>query len=82
MTLEKAIKEKNKLGETTEITGVTYQVIIAPLREKDFSDFTNTYNGEELNDDFAISYSTNQQSRLSAIKVFNGNKIKEQTLKK
>jgi hypothetical protein len=39
MTLEKAIKEKNKLGETTEITGVTYQVIIAPLRKKRFRRF-------------------------------------------
>ena len=80
MTFEEALKRKNKIGKTTNIEGITYSVIIAPLREKDYDMFLETYSGEELTDEYASSFSANQQYRVSALKVIGGDDIKEKTL--
>lgn len=81
MTIEEAIKEKSRMGETIIIDDMEFKVVIAPLREKDYNMFLETYRGEEITDEHVSSYSVDQKYRVCALKVINGFDIVGKTLK-
>lgn len=81
MTFEEALNEKKRIGETTIINEMVFKVVIAPLREKDYEMFLETYRGEEITDEYVSSYSVDQEYRVSALKVIDGIDIVGKTLK-
>lgn len=75
MTLEEAQKRKSIIGSTIEQDGLIYNIVIGPARSKDLQVIMQTYKGEDLTDDYFISFAVNEKYKIYAVRCKNSEEL-------